>query len=240
MSAAHTAPPPSALVPVLPVVLVVAKAPVPGEVKTRLGAGVGMARAAELAAASLLDTLRACEAAYAVDRCHLALSGDLADACRGEELLAATAGWTVHPQRGDGLAARLTHAHHDVAAAAAGAPVVQVGMDTPHASADSLRAAGALLRSPTDAVLGPATDGGWWLLGVGSADLLAHLHEVPMSVATTGEDTRTALLRVGAEVHLVETLTDVDEEPDAREVVAAAPDGEFAAAWAALRGVGVS
>ena len=39
--------------------LVVAKAPVAGRVKTRLGAEVGMAAAAELAAASLLDTLAA-------------------------------------------------------------------------------------------------------------------------------------------------------------------------------------
>lgn len=214
-----------------PVVLVVAKAPVPGRVKTRLGASVGMTAAADLAAAALLDTLAACRAAYDVERCHLALAGDLAGARRGEELLAAAEGWTVHPQRGEGLAERLTHAHGDVAVATDGAPVVQVGMDTPHLSPEALRSAGEALRSATDAVLGPADDGGWWLLGVGSTDLLAHLGEVPMSVATTGVETRAALERAGASVRLVASLNDVDEEPDARAVAAAAPDSAFAAAW---------
>jgi glycosyltransferase A (GT-A) superfamily protein (DUF2064 family) len=42
--------------------LVVAKAPEPGKVKTRLGAHVGMETAAGLAAAALLDTLAECRA----------------------------------------------------------------------------------------------------------------------------------------------------------------------------------
>lgn len=217
-----------------PVVLVVAKAPVPGQVKTRLGASVGMAAAADLAAAALLDTLAACRAAYDVEHCHLALAGDLAEACRSEELLAATAGWTVHPQRGAGLAERLAHAHGDVAAATAGAPVVQVGMDTPHLPPATLRSAGDALGAATDAVLGLADDGGWWLLGVGSVDLLVHLAQVPMSVGTTGVETQAALERAGASVQLVATLNDVDEEPDARAVARVAPDSEFAAAWRAL------
>ncbi|MBU2074873.1 MAG: hypothetical protein KJ938_10585, partial [Actinobacteria bacterium] len=53
--------------------LVLAKAPVAGHVKTRLGADVGLGRAAELAAAALLDTVEACTAAYGAEHCHLAL-----------------------------------------------------------------------------------------------------------------------------------------------------------------------
>ena len=45
-----------------PRILVIAKAPVPGLAKTRLGAAVGMDVAAELAAAALLDTVRTCAA----------------------------------------------------------------------------------------------------------------------------------------------------------------------------------
>lgn len=217
-----------------PVVLVVAKAPVPGRVKTRLGATVGMHAAADLAAAALLDTLAACLAAYGLERCHLALSGDLAEARRGHDLLAATEGWTLHEQRGDGLGERLAHAHGDVAAATGGAPVVQVGMDTPHLSPRVLREAGDAITAPTDAVLGLADDGGWWLLGVGSTDLLAHLAEVPMSVGTTGAETRAALERAGADVRLVDPLADVDEEDDARAVALAAPGSAFASAWRAL------
>ena len=66
--------------------LVVAKAPMPGRVKTRLGADVGMAAAADLAAAALLDTLLACADAFGADRCLLSLDGDLCDAVRGEEI----------------------------------------------------------------------------------------------------------------------------------------------------------
>jgi glycosyltransferase A (GT-A) superfamily protein (DUF2064 family) len=213
-----------------PVMLVVAKAPVPGRVKTRLGATIGMERAAGLAAASLLDTLDACVTAYGADRCHLALDGDLTQAVRAEELLAAVAVWSVHPQRGDGLAERLLHAHLDVAAAT-GAPTVQVGMDTPQLTAASLVEAGELLRTPADAVLGPASDGGWWLLAVADAGLLAGLTDVPMSSDETGVETRSALVRAGADVHEVATLLDVDEERDAVAVAEAAPTTRFAAAW---------
>ena len=65
-----------------PAILVVAKAPEPGRVKTRLGADIGMERAAELAAAALLDTLAAGVATGW--RGHVSLAGDLdpCDACR--------------------------------------------------------------------------------------------------------------------------------------------------------------
>ncbi len=212
-----------------PVVLVVAKAPVAGTVKTRLGRVIGMERAADLAAAALLDTLAACTEAYGVPRCHLALEGELAAAHRSEELLAATQGWTVHPQRGDSFAERLGNAHHDTAAAAH-APVVQIGMDTPQLTPDSLAEAAALLTGPHDAVLGPAEDGGWWLLGVAGPHLLAHLGEVPMSTDETCARTREALLLAGAQVSEIEMLRDVDELADARLVADAALGSHFAKA----------
>ena len=57
-----------------------------------------------------------------------------------------------------------------------------------------------MLTGPDDAVLGPADDGGWWLLGVGGPHLLAHLAEVPMSTDETCARTREALRRAGAHV----------------------------------------
>jgi glycosyltransferase A (GT-A) superfamily protein (DUF2064 family) len=210
--------------------LVVAKAPVTGTVKTRLGQVIGMERAAQLAAAALLDTLAVSVAAYGVGRCHLALDGELAEAERADELLEATSGWSVHPQRGDDFATRLVHAHQDVAAAS-GAPVVQVGMDTPHLDPEVLTEVGSRLTDRDAAVLGPATDGGWWLLGVGGPHLVSHLGGVPMSTARTGELTRAALVRAGARVTDVETLRDVDEVVDAESVAAAAPATRFARAY---------
>ena len=212
------------------VALVVAKAPVAGTVKTRLGREIGMQRAAELAAAALLDTVTTCAAAYGAHRCHLALDGVLAHGELAEELLAATSDWAVHPQRGDGFAERLVVAHRD-AAAFSDAPVVQVGMDTPQLSIESLLECARLLTGRDSAVLGPAYDGGWWLLGVGGPHLVEHLGEVPMSTAETGRLTRQALLRAGARVCEVAELHDVDEVVDAELVAAAAPDTRFARSW---------
>ena len=210
--------------------LVVAKAPVSGRVKTRLGRVVGMERAAGLAAAALLDTVTACAAAYGADSCHLALDGDLADGHLARELAEATAGWTVHPQRGDTFAERLLRAHQDVAADSGG-PVVQVGMDTPHLCPHTLVEVDSLLTGPDEAVLGPAYDGGWWLLGVGGPHLLAHLADVPMSTPQTGVLTRQALTRAGARVTEIVTLRDVDEAVDAEHAARAAPGTRFAEAW---------
>jgi glycosyltransferase A (GT-A) superfamily protein (DUF2064 family) len=212
------------------VALVVAKSPTTGKVKTRLGRDIGMERAADLAAAALLDTVAACAAAYGVERCHLALDGVLACGERADELLDATAGWTVHPQRGQTFAERLVNAHLD-AASFSGAPVVQVGMDTPHLDPAALVEASALLTGPDVAVLGPAYDGGWWLLGVGGPHLLAHLHNVPMSTAETGALTRLALELAGARVTDVAMLRDVDEVPDAESVADSAPETRFARTW---------
>ncbi len=212
------------------VALVVAKSPVAGRVKTRLGREVGMERAADLAAVALLDTVRTCAAAYGAMRCHLALDGVLAEGRTASQLIDATAEWTLHPQRGADFAERLVNAHVD-AAGASGAPVVQVGMDTPHLEARTLVEVGARLTHPDDAVLGPAYDGGWWLLGVGGPHLLSHLRQVPMSRADTGTLTREALIRAGARVTDVEMLRDVDEVVDAESVAAIAPGTLFASAF---------
>jgi glycosyltransferase A (GT-A) superfamily protein (DUF2064 family) len=213
-----------------PVALVVAKAPVPGTAKTRLGAVVGMDRAADLAAAALLDTIETCVAAYGVERCHLALEGDLARGAGADQLSDAVAGWTIHPQRGDDFAERLVNAHHDVAAAS-GAPVVQVGMDTPQLDVRALLEVEVMLTGPDEAVLGPAYDGGWWLLGVGGPHLLDHLGTVPMSTDETGELTRQALARAGAHLREIGLLRDVDDVVDADAVAGAAPGTRFARAW---------
>jgi glycosyltransferase A (GT-A) superfamily protein (DUF2064 family) len=216
-----------------PVALVVAKAPVTGQAKTRLGAVVGPERAAQLAAAALLDTLQACVEAVGVERCHLALAGDLATGARADELAVVTRGWTIHPQRGDGFAERLVHAHID--AAESGAPVVQIGMDTPQVGVQQLHAAMRLLGGPDDAVLGPAYDGGWWLLGVAGPHLLAHLAEVPMSTGETLASTRTALAKAGATTRDVDALRDIDEVEDADAVAALAPATRFGREWAEAR-----
>jgi rSAM/selenodomain-associated transferase 1 len=205
--------------------LVVAKAPVPGLVKTRLGAEIGMENAAAVAAASLLDTLAACAEAVPVERCHLSLAGDLDRAVRADELRAALDGWTVHPQQGADFGARLADAHARVPGR-----VVQVGMDTPHATAEQLLDAAAGLETHR-AVLGPAEDGGWWVLALRDPTAAAVLAEVSMSTPTTYDETRAALVAAGLDVATTATLRDVDEVADAAAVARLAPASRFAAAW---------
>lgn len=208
-------------------VLVVAKAPVAGRVKTRLGADVGDAAAAELAAAALLDTVTVCRAGFDPDACLLALAGDLSDAVRGDEIARVVADWRVAPQRGATFAERLGNAHVDVPP---GGPVVQVGMDTPQVTTGQLHEVAAGLEAH-DAVLGPAEDGGWWVLGLRTPAAAAVLHDVPMSTPTTYDDTRAALVGAGLDVGVTTMLRDVDTVADAEAVASAAPAGEFARAW---------
>ena len=207
--------------------LVVAKAPVPGRVKTRLGAEVGMDAAAEVAAAALLDTLAACRTAFGPADCLLALSGDLGDAVRGPEIESALAGWHVFRQRGDDLGARLAHAHADVPE---GPPVLQVGMDTPQLAVEHLYDGAAAL-DEADAVLGPAGDGGWWLLGLRHPAAAAALRGVPMSTPTAYDDTRRALEDRGLLVATAGVLCDVDTVADAELVARGHRETEFARAW---------
>ena len=219
-----------------PRALVMAKAPVPGRVKTRLGHEIGMDAAARLAAAALLDTLDSCTSAYGVDRCHLALDGDLDVAVSAELIVKALAGWSVTTQRGDTFAARLVNAHADLAAAAPG-PVVQIGMDTPQVTAQLLSAAAAALGAAgdpasSDAVLGAAPDGGWWVLALRDSANAAPLAGVAMSTPTTCADTRAALTAAGLRVATTTTLRDVDTVADAVSVAHEAPETRFARAWA--------
>lgn len=207
-----------------PTVLVVAKAPVPGLAKTRIARDVGDQAAAELAAAALLDTLDT--AAASGLPVVVALTGDLADGARSDEIGAVLEGLVVVPQVGESFADRLARAHLD---ADAGHGVVQVGMDSPQIRADDLITASGQLRDHPS-VLGPAEDGGWWLLGVRRGSDASGLATVEMSTASTATHTieilpgPTAMLRV---------LRDVDTWEDARTVAADIPDSRFAAAVAA-------
>lgn len=212
-----------------PRMLVVAKAPVAGRAKTRLARHVGPQAAAELAAASLLDTLRACVQAAGVASCHVALTGDLDEAVRGDDIRRALAGWTVHAQRGHGFATRLANAHLDMPR---DRPVVQVGMDTPQVRAELLTAAGELT-ADHEAVLGPAPDGGWWVLALRDPAVAGPLAGVAMSTTTTYDDTRRALQAEGLRVGTTAELRDVDTIGDAEVVAAEAPETEFARVWGA-------
>jgi uncharacterized protein len=219
---------------VIPVtVLVVAKAPVPGQAKTRLAAAVGDEAAADIAAAALLDTLDAVAAAPVHTRV-VALSGDLGRAHCGAEISCRLEHSTVVAQRGADFAARLANAHTDAAAAAGDRPILQIGMDTPQVTPGLLAECAAALLD-RDAVLGMAPDGGWWVLGVRDAAIAECLRSVPMSQPDTGALTLTALHDRGIRVGLVAELADVDTIADVEAVRRVCePGSRFAGAAAGL------
>lgn len=207
--------------------LVVAKAPVPGRAKTRVATTTGDTVASQLAAASLLDTL-ATVTAVGADRgwpVVVAMTGDLSQAARGEEIAAVLLGVTVVQQRGDGLDERLAHAHADAARAVGVAGIVQVGMDTPQLSAQDYVTAAEAVQAG-ERVLGPAADGGWWLLGLPDAAEAAALIGVPMSTDSTADHTQQA---VGGQVTWLRTVQDMDTWPDAQHIAASIPGSRLAA-----------
>ena len=207
--------------------LIVAKAPVPGLAKTRLAAALGDRVAADIAAAALLDTLDAVADTPLAAKV-VAMTGDLASACQSEAIRERLSGFTVVEQRGDSFADRLANAHADAASAAGPMPILQIGMDTPQITAELLtRCARALLGA--HAVVGPARDGGWWLLGVADAATAECLRLVPMSRPDTGALTYAALLQTGSPVIVLEALADVDTVADISVVRAdCRPSGRFA------------
>ena len=201
-----------------PAVLVIAKAPAPGRVKTRLCPPCTPGQAAELARAALQDTLAAAGAAGAGRRV-LVLDG-----APGSWL---PPGWEVVPQRGDGLAERLAAAFAD-----AGAPAFLVGMDTPQLT-PGLIGAGLEALDAHDAAFGPAADGGYWGIGLRAADR-AVFAGIPMSEAFTGAAQRNRLAMLGLRTAELPVLLDVDTIAAARSVAADAPHSLFAATLAEM------
>jgi rSAM/selenodomain-associated transferase 1 len=190
--------------------LVLAKAPVPGRVKTRLCPPCTPEQAARIAAAALADTIDTVAATPAARR-TLVLDGDHPR----------PSGWWVRVQRGGSLSERLANAFADTRRP--GVATVLVGMDTPQLTPTVLTAAAHLV--DVDATLGPAVDGGWWVLGLRDSAHAALLADIPTSTATTGADTLAALRRRGLRVALLPRLRDVDTITDLRPVVAACPPG---------------
>ena len=243
-------------------VLVVAKAPVPGFAKTRLCPPATPAQAAEIAAASLLDTLDAATGiAGAVT--VVAMTGDLAAAARSAEIALLTAlvlaqgfpttlvslavtffiiailAYVLGARGVAGMSAGIGPVpsdHADTAARYPGLPVLQIGMDTPQVTTGSLIAAIAPVLDGRDAALGRAEDGGWWALGLADPRHARVLTRVPMSRDDTGERTHRALTGLGMRPARLAKLSDVDTMADARRVAAARPDGRFAEAVAVVAG----
>ena len=181
-------------------IVVFAKAPVPGRVKTRLIPALGAEAAAALAARMLAATL----AEALATGLEVELCGEPDAALWSDAPVAKTA-------QGEGdLGARLARAAARVTGA--GERVVLIGADCPSLDRTRLLGAAQALERH-DAVIHPAEDGGYVLLGLRRFD--PSLSEgVAWSTADVCGDTLRRLAALGWSLDLRETLADVDEPAD--------------------------
>ena len=204
-------------------VIVIAEAPTLDRVDDWLSPPLHPQQAALVAEAALADTLEVVAAAL-VTRRVLALDGAPGDWLPD--------GFRVFGQRGSGLDERIAAAFAD-AYAVAPLPMVLIGSDTPQVTADMLGDAVASLESgEADAVFGPSTDGGFWMLGLRRPDrsLLAGL---PMSDQDPGRVLLERLAGAGLRVALAPRLTEVSTFETAEQVAGECPSSRFAVAFSA-------
>ena len=195
-------------VPSAGLVQVFARAPVSGQAKTRLIPALGEAGAARLHAALLRDTLAmlvghvpcAVELWCAPDTGH-----PFFDAC------AADFGVTLRSQSDGDLGARM---HHALCEGLARHPwVLLVGCDCPELQPEDIRAAAAELQAGRDAVLGPAVDGGYYLIGL-SQPMPDLFDDMPWGSDRVMALTAGRLAAAGADWHAIATRRDLDRPED--------------------------
>jgi len=224
--------------------LIAAREPVPGMTKTRLGATIGMARAAELYASFLVD-----------------LAARFTP-CQDEDLGFDT-GWAFTPadvdfasvlqragcdppapavrclaQHGDGWDERqaniLAWGHEQ-----GYERTVLIGSDSPQLAFSVVRDAFAALLNH-DVAMGRTLDGGYYLIGMrGFHDVL---RGIPMSTVTAAEAVAARTEGLGLLLAELPATFDIDEERDLEHLRRAlAPHGACApATWAALQRLGLS
>ena len=202
------------------IVVVIAKRPVPGRVKTRLIGLLTADQAAALAAASLTDTLAAIENVPCRQR-MLLFDGDPTGWL--------PSGWLHQRQVSGDLDERLVAGFE----AAGGGPALLVGMDTPQLAVDQL----AFDPGRYDAALGMASDGGYWAIGLREpARAASVIRGVPMSTEHTGAVQLQRMLEVGMAVQVLPVLSDIDTPEVAARVAASHPHTGFAGQWREFAG----
>ena len=195
-------------VPDTTAVVIFAKAPRPGMVKTRLADLLGAEGAAGLHARLVKRTLETARAA-GFRRIELHGAPDCDDPffrfCAGHYAV------TLASQAPGNLGARMMAAFESTLAAHS--RVLLVGSDCPALTARHLRQAERALREGADAVLGPCEDGGYALIGLKRVD--AKLFEgITWGGESVAADTRARLAGVGWRWQELETLWDVDRPED--------------------------
>jgi rSAM/selenodomain-associated transferase 1 len=181
------------------------KAPRPGQVKTRLAKTIG-AEAACAAYRQLTETVL--DRVSPLSGVHLRYAPDDAFAEIQPWL---RPGWEAAAQGSGDLGERLHTAFVETFNRGAG-QVVVIGSDCPGVSAEDVKTAWAALKE-NDVVVGPATDGGYWLIGLHEPQP-ALFKEMGWSTNTVFQETVKRCKNMGLSVKLLRELADVDTEAD--------------------------
>ena len=186
--------------------LIMAKYPEPGQVKTRLASSIGAQAASTLHRAFVLDLAARLQplglpTTWAYWPADAPFTSLLPDA-------------RCLVQEGRDLGERMAHATAAVLAADP-TPVLVLGTDSPHLPLAALDDAASALAGEADVVLGPADDGGYWLVGL-RAPSPGLFERIPWGDASVFADTLDRAAELGLCVHVAAGTFDIDE-PDALE-----------------------
>jgi glycosyltransferase A (GT-A) superfamily protein (DUF2064 family) len=223
--------------------LIAARAPVAGMTKTRLGATIGMERAAALYAAFLVDLaarFTPCadgDWGFDIGWAYTPSNVDFARILEDIGCPCPPSAVRIVPQHGDAWDVRQAHLlrwGHD----GGYTRTVLVGSDSPHLPFHVAQEAFRKLLD-ADIVLGRTLDGGYYLIGMrGFHDVLCG---VPMSTASAADALVARVTALGLGLAELPATFDIDEEGDLVHLRAElGPDGASApATWAALRRLGL-
>lgn len=197
-----------------------ARAPSDERGKTRLLAELGVQDGFALRRAILLDTLDVVQEVAAVQ--PVVVYTPTTASAEFAELPGR--GWRVIPQRGEDLGQRLEFAFEDLLIQGyAGALIV--GSDLPTLPAEYLRLAAAQLMASDDSVvLGPARDGGYYLIGLRTPHPEL-FRGVAWSTERVLSRTRAIARSAGLKVSLIPEWFDIDSAADLRRAAAGTDPG---------------
>ena len=194
--------------------IVFAKTPRVGTVKTRLAASIGEVAACD-AYRLMVDTLLG--RIKPLDHVELRFTPD-DGASEARQWLRKT--WRARPQGPGNLGERLQNAF-EAAFLQGTRRAVVIGSDCPYVTPEDIEAAWAALNT-NDLVLGPSSDGGYWLIGL-RAPQPSLFDEIPWSTNRVFQETFSRAKAASLRVHILRELIDVDSEAQWREFLERVP-----------------
>lgn len=192
--------------------IIFVKAPRPGHVKTRMAKTIGDAasvsayRTLVKVLINRLRKLSEIELRFSPDDAYSEIQPWL------------SADWSAHPQ-GDGDLGQRLELAITTAFDSGHEKVVIIGSDCPFVSEGDIRSAWAAL-SDHDLVLGPATDGGYWLIGL-RQPASSLFKQIDWSTSSVFQTTLQRARNAGLSIKVLRELSDVDTESDWKQFLTA-------------------